>query len=167
MIRLATKKDIKSIISIVDETIKYINSEEQGNWEYIYPNEHEAEKIIKSKRLFVYEIEGSKIAGFICMNNRVSDEYEKIGWSVKEDEFMVINTLAIDIKILRCGVATDLIKFAEEFAKENLAKAIRTEVYSLNKRAQKLLIKNGYELKGEIYFREIKDKKFYCYEKLI
>lgn len=59
-----------------------------------------------------------------------------------------------------------LMRFAEETARRQNVRYLRTDTYSMNEKAQRLFTRCGYRLVGEIRFHGL-EKPFYCYEKAL
>ncbi|WP_242954159.1 GNAT family N-acetyltransferase [Clostridium puniceum] len=73
-----------------------------------------------------------------------------------------MNRLCVNPKYKGKGIATTLIKYAEEFGKVNKYESIRLDVFTNNSNACRLYLKNSYEQRGIITFRK---GQFWCMEK--
>lgn len=89
----------------------------------IYPTKKDAEKAIKVGTLYVYE-ENHNIAGSIIIDEVQSREYAEISWekTLKNDEVMVIHLLIVHPSMTGKGVASSLVKYAMELARNNSCK---------------------------------------------
>lgn len=166
MIRLACNRDIERIKMIMDESVEYIKSRSWGDVDYTVLKDDELSLAIKNKEGFVYVLE-DEVVGFIWINSECSSEYDKIKWKVRES-FFIIKKIVVSVDLLGCGVASWLLKFAEEFSKESLIHSIRVAIHYKNDLAKDMLIKNDYGYRGNCFLLGInKNNKFCCYEKII
>ena len=164
MIRYAELKDIEKIMEVIRETIKEMKTYNNTQWDENYPQPIHFENDIKNHSLYVYEKNGD-FYGFICANFVEPDEYSDIDWCSKEKS-LVLHRMSINPKFRNCGVATELIKFCEDYAIKNNVKYLKTDTYSLNIKMNSLLKKIGYVHRGNMKFLG-KEKDFFCYDKIL
>ena len=149
MIRKATLKDMEAIEDTYNEHFKY--EIEHGAFTVfkkgIYPTGKDAEKAIKSGALYMYE-ENNNIAGSIIVDDVQPAEYEGIVWrqSLRPDEVKVIHLLMVRPSMTGMGVASSLIKYAVELARDHLCKAVRLDTGSQNIPAVSLYEKLGFQI---------------------
>ncbi len=79
---------------------------------------------------------------------------------------MVIHRLVINPIQQRKGYASQLIDFAEDFAKNNNYSSIRLDAYSQHKGVIELYKNRNYLIRGKVNFPE-REFPFYCMEKEI
>lgn len=79
---------------------------------------------------------------------------------------MVIHRMAVNPKFREQGVATKLMKFAEQLALDNNVLYLKTDTYSINTKMNSLFKKFDFNFVGEMIFLG-KEKPFYCYDKLL
>ena len=161
MIKKAAIEDINIIMEIIKEAV--IDMENQGilQWDHIYPNEEVINKDICEGNLYTYS-EENIIKGFIVLNEFQDKEYETINWKYNSYENLIIHRLCVNPKYKERGIATALIKYAEQFGKYNEYEAIRLDCFVKNPNACSLYLKNGYEQRGIVNFRK---GQFWCMEK--
>lgn len=164
MIRQAKKADIPRIMEITRETIKYMNIEDNCQWDSNYPLESDFLNDISTGTLYVDEIKG-EVNAFVCVSFEEAPEYAVLPWKCK-DGFMVVHRMAVSHKYRENGIGTKLLKYAEEIARNNNAGSLRTDTFCLNSAMNRLLMRMGYSKVGEVYFDEI-PKPFNCYEKIL
>lgn len=149
MIRKAVMKDADLIEDAYNEHFQYelehtaFTVFKKG----VYPTREVAEQSIHAGTLFVYE-ENDMIAGSIIIDKIQPIEYAAIPWkrSFSENEVMVIHLLMVRPSMSEKGIATSLIKYATELAKENNCKTLRLDTGSQNIPAVSLYQKNGFEI---------------------
>ena len=99
----------------------------------------------------MYEKAGS-IAGSIIINKIQPTEYAGIVWgqTLTDDEVMVIHLLMVRPSMAGNGIATSLVKYAMEMAKNNSCKALRLDTGSQNIPAVSLYKKLGFQIVATI-----------------
>lgn len=149
LIRKAGFDDIPLIVDTYNEHFQY--EEEHGAFTVfrkgVYPTVRDAENAVKAGSLYVYE-ENQMIAGSIIIDNIQPTEYEKIPWSgyFSQDKVMVIHLLMVRPGSKGNGIATSLVRYAMELAKENACKALRLDTGSQNIPAVELYKKLGFRV---------------------
>lgn len=149
MIRKAAFDDIELIEDTYNEHFKYEN--EHGAFTVfkkgIYPTGKYAEKAVSAGTLYVYEGNGN-IAGSIIVDKIQPAEYSEIIWEqpFTNDEVMVIHLLLVRPSMTGKGIASTLVRYAMELAKNNSCKALRLDTGSQNIPAVSLYKKLGFQI---------------------
>ena len=164
MIRKANADDIPRIMEITRETVKYMNLEDNCQWDSTYPLESDFLNDISTDTLYVYEIKDEVVA-FVCVSFEEAPEYSALPWNCKEG-YMVVHRMAVSYKYRGNGIGSNLLDHAEKVARNNNASSLRTDTFCLNSAMNRLLLRHGYAKVGEVHFDEI-PKPFYCYEKVL
>ena len=152
-IRKANIKDIPAIANIYDEIC---DAQDEGklavSWvRGVYPTEDTAMVALKRNELFVIEEDG-KIIGTGIINKKQMDAYNSVDWKfpAKDQEVMVLHTLAISPKVGRKGYGSAFVRYYEEYARENGCYYLRMDTNAINKTARALYKKLGYEEIGTV-----------------
>nr|WP_229738982.1 GNAT family N-acetyltransferase [Edaphobacter dinghuensis] len=132
-------------------------------WDENYPTAAIFEHDVDQRQLWVAETEGT-LAGMIAVTTGQDPEYGHAGWNVEEDGVMV-HRLAVDPAFRGAGVATALMRQAEEVAAERGIPAVRTDTSIENEAAQRLFLRLGYSKTGEISLSFRPGLRVVCYEK--
>ena len=164
MIRKASLNDVDSIMDIIKSTVEEMKTYNNTQWDESYPQAKDFIKDIESEELYV-EAEGKEIKGFICINYIEPKEYDDLNW-VSNSKAMVIHRMAVNPKFRQQGIATKLMKHAEQLALDNNVVYLKTDTYSINTKMNSLFKKCGFNLVGEMSFLG-KEKPFFCYDKLL
>lgn len=149
MIRKASFDDLAFIEDIYNE--HFIHEIEHGAFTVfrkgVYPTRKDAEKAINDRTLYVYE-ENNNIAGSIIVDREQPIEYKGIAWRemLKSDEVMVIHLLMVRPSMTGKGVASSLVKYAMELARNNSCKALRLDTGGQNIPAVSLYKKLGFQV---------------------
>lgn len=163
MIRKAKKTDLPRIMSIVADTIALMHEEGNVQWNDDYPLEADFLKDISAGTLYVLE-QDREVAGFICVDGNEPAEYAGLCWQADPGEAAVIHRMSIAVAGRQKGLGTILFEFAEQTAKAEGKRFIKTDTYSRNPKMNRLFLSRGYDKTGEISFKG-RPFAFYCYEK--
>lgn len=165
MIKKALVTDISEIMSIVKESIAIMNGDDNPQWDDEYPGKKDFMSDIVCGDLYVY-IDGQSMAGIMCINLCEPSEYEDIQWKSGGDVALVIHRMAVSPHHRGKGVGSKLFMFAEEKARKNHIKYLKSDTYGTNLQMNSLLKKLGYLHVGYLNFKG-KSGKFNCYEKIL
>ena len=114
---------------------------------------------------------GSKTAGAMILKHEPEEGYKNGRWLTEDDyqHIYVIYTLAVHPDFLKCGVATELLMFAERAARREQCISIRLDVVKDNIPAERLYQKCGYQLAGTVSlgYEAYGLPWFHLYEKIL
>ena len=164
MVRKAAETDIPAIMKIVSDTVRIMASEGNDQWNDGYPLAQDFLADIGKGELFVEEQAGT-VRGFACVNREEPAEYRPVPWS-RQGSATVVHRLAVDAEYRGRGVASILMRFAEETAAANGTGYLRSDTCSKNPRMNGLFEKLGYRRAGDINFKGRRER-FHCYEKVL
>jgi ribosomal protein S18 acetylase RimI-like enzyme len=162
-IRLATYKDLPSIMVLVRRVVPLMRAAGNMQWDANYPNEEVFQSDLDLNQLWIAEIDGN-IAGVAALTFDQEPDYAQVGWDINE-RAVVVHRLAVDPAHQGLGVAGALMLKAEEIARENAVSVLRIDTNNENQATQRLFPKLGYQLAGEITLRFRPGLRFLCYEK--
>ena len=165
MIRVATLRDVNSILTIVEEAKAVMQQDNNNQWDEHYPVESHFEEDINKETLYVLE-ENDEIYAFIVVDQSQSEWYDNLKWPVNREGAYVIHRLAASAEYK--GAATKLFDFAVNLALDHDIHVMITDTFALNKRAQGLFEKFGFNKVGEAkidYHPYNKGEPFYAYYK--
>lgn len=103
------------------------------------------------KALYVARV-GEKTAGTFILKHEPEERYKNRKWLTENDYryIYVIYTLAVHPDFLKCGVGTEILRFAEHTARKERCVSIRLDVVKGNIPAERLYQKCGYQLTGTV-----------------
>ena len=115
----------------------------------IYPTEESAQEAMDKKELYVLK-ENQTIIGSVILNHDQDLGYENVDWQVaaKEDEVMVVHTLAIDPRLKGKGYAGIMIQKIKYLARQQNCLALRLDLTQGNLPARNLYQKHGFYFTG-------------------
>lgn len=163
LIRLATLKDIPAIMQLIAEVVPAMNAAGNFQWDGTYPNHNVFENDIAQHQLWIADVEGD-VAGIAAITTDQEPEYANIGFDLTETA-IVTHRLAVSDKYRNMGIASALLKHAEQVAAERGVNVLRIDTNTNNKATRQLFPKLGYEFSGEISLGFRPNLRFYCYEK--
>nr|WP_307991728.1 GNAT family N-acetyltransferase [uncultured Niameybacter sp.] len=156
IIERATLNDVEELSALYDALNDYLatHTNYPGWLKGIYPTGETALEGINKENLFVMRQEG-KVVGTLILNHDQEAAYEEGNWSkeLKEEEVIVVHTLAIHPEYSGKGIGAQLLDFAKNYSLEKGMKAIRLDTAIGNIPAQKLYEKCGYIETGIVDLR--------------
>ena len=163
MVRKATQHDISAIAALYDAVIDYQNANGgYMSWiKGVYPTKKTADDAFTLDKLYVFDSNG-KIAGSVILDCIQGADYELLNWQTKYDtrEALVIHTLCVAPDFMGMGIASEMLTFAKELARELNCASIRLATNSKNSGAISLYEKNGFSIVG--YEKALLDGKISC-----
>ncbi len=171
-IRKAAESDLDSIEKLYEDICGYLETHKNyPGWEKgSYPSRRDAEKGLMADGLYIACI-GSKTAGAMILKHEPEEGYKNGRWLTEDDyqHIYVIYTLAVHPDFLKCGVATELLMFAERAARREQCISIRLDVVKDNIPAERLYQKCGYQLVGTVSlgYEAYGIPWFHLYEKIL
>lgn len=147
---------------VVLELDKHIN---YPKWEYgIYPSAESVTAAVEKGVQYMCVSEDSVVGAFI-LNDDPQGDYSAGCWKsdLKDGEYLVIHTLATDPELIGQGIASYMVKYCIDLAKDKGYKAIRLDVVPDNAPARRLYEKLGFVSAGERDLkRDIEDIPFFA-----
>ncbi|MEO7216255.1 GNAT family N-acetyltransferase [Mucilaginibacter sp.] len=163
IIRRAALIDIPAVMSIVKEVVPLMRASGNLQWDDKYPNPEIFASDIALNQLWVAEIDGLVTAASAITNEQYP-EYGQLGFDIN-DPAIVTHRLVVSPQYRGRGIAEALLTEAELEAGRRGIPLLRIDTNFENKAAQKLFIKLGYILAGEITLAFRPGMRFVCLEK--
>lgn len=161
-IRLARMEDLEVSHAIVKGATKYMNEQGIPQWDDIYPENATLRQDIERQEMYVIE-QDNRAVGIIVLNEEQSPEYASIPWKYA-GRVLVVHRLTISPAHQSRGLASCLMKFAEDAAVIRAYNCVRLDAFTQNPAAVTLYDRRGYRKAGIVHFRK---GEFFCYEKAI
>ena len=166
MIEKADIKDLNEVISIMEDIKQEMRDEHNPQWgstEDNYPSDDKLKEDITKDSMYKY-VEDNVIKGVVTIMQD-DGEYDLVIENSKKKSY-IIHRLAVPKQYRKQGIATKLMEFAEEMAKNNNIEVLKSDTEVCNDKTNKLFIKLGYEFKG-IFIYDDYPGKYNYYEKEI
>jgi ribosomal protein S18 acetylase RimI-like enzyme len=164
-IRLATQDDLPALMALVRRVVPLMLATGNRQWDDGYPNESVFERDIALTQLWIAETEDG-IAGVAALTLDQEPEYAQAEWDM-DAKALVVHRLAVDPAFRGAGLASALMRKAEEVAAERRFAVVRVDTNTENAATQRLFPKLGYRFAGEIGLGMRPGLRFFCYEKAI
>lgn len=156
-------EDLELIFSLIKSCVEHMNKIGIDQWDDYYPNLEVIKEDIEDESLFVLK-DDNNILGIITLNEKQEEEYLDIEWQYSEGKQLIIHRLAISPNYQGRGLGDQLMKFAEEKAKELNYSSIRLDTYTKNKKALRFYEVRDYIKRGVMHFPHRQDP-FIAFEK--
>lgn len=164
MIRKATISDLTDIMEIKNQAITLMKKEDNDQWDDNYPSKESFINYIIRLEMYVAII-NEELVGMIVITTLQDIWYENVNWSIKKPLY-TIHRLAIKKEFRGKQIASLLLTFAKNLAKDNNIAIIKADTYSMNSRMPNIFIKNGFVYVGKCYFNQ-KKSPYLCYEYIV
>jgi len=140
-VRKAEKKDISSILSLLDE----VNEIHEKARPDIFKrgqkyHEKEVEALLEDKKVHILVAEEETVLGYAIL----FEEEQKEDELMKERRFLYLDDLCVDKKARGKGVGSLLLREAEKLARSLSYSTITLRVWSFNEKAIAFYQKEGY-----------------------
>ncbi len=157
MIRPGKKEEINEIMQCIYDARSFLKASGSTQWNgpLGYPNINTLLDDIDNNICYVC-VRDNVICGVAAFAG-IEEEYmqESANWVIKTDKYTTIHRIAVLDKYRGQGVAKEILKFAEEYAKSIGNLSIRIDTHPKNKVVQGLVTKLGYKYCGEIIYSRI------------
>jgi ribosomal protein S18 acetylase RimI-like enzyme len=163
LIEYAGISDLEEILAVYQRCKMKLESEGIRQWYEGYPNITVLRGDVDVGELFKYVFDG-KIVAVLVLTGKQEKEYETVKWQRPEAKSLVVKRLAVEPDFQNKGIATELMKFSEDYAVRNGYTSIRLDAYSGNKAALDFYINRDYHEVGEVVFPK-RELPFKCFEK--
>ena len=164
-IKLATQNDLPALMALLRRVVPLMLASGNRQWDEGYPNESVFERDIALAQLWIAETEDG-IAGVAALTMDQEPEYAQANWDMSA-KALVVHRLAVDPAFRGAGVASALMRKAEQVAVEQGFVVVRVDTNTENAATQRLFPKLGYRRTGEIGLGTRPGLRFFCYEKTV
>lgn len=164
MIEKANINDLYEIVNIMDDIKQEMRDEHNPQWgstEEDYPSIDRIKEDIKTNNLYKY-VDDNRIKGVISIMEDTKEYDEVIENSHKKA--YIIHRLAIPQMYRKNNIATKLMEYALNKAKEEGIEILKSDTEVSNDKMNRLFIKLGYIYKGQFVYDDYPGKYNY-YEK--
>lgn len=132
-------------------------------WPNWYPNEDIIAEDITKNQLIVAE-EKEQIIAMVTLSPLMPVEYDQIEWRITKGKVNSIHRLGVHPILKTPNLATRIMNYAEDMAKQEGYCSIRLDTYSENTIANTFYKKIGYDYRGDINL-QFMPNVYHCFEK--
>lgn len=152
MIRKATTDDLESILEIVSDAQQSLKNRGVDQWQNGYPNRESILSDISKDIGFVVLCHDA-IAAYAAIIINGEPEYQHLdGEWLSENDYVVIHRICVRKAYTRQGLASCLMKKAEETALSQNIHSFKIDTHKDNRYMIDLLEKEGFAYCGEIHY---------------
>lgn len=155
-----TSESIGDSFALIQNAIEGLKMRGIDQWDDKYPAFENIEHDIISGHAFGYFTCGT-ITGYMGLDNEYPPEYDNVKWKY-HGQALVVHRLCIKTENQSQGIGSEMMLFAQKYAKDNSYDVIRLDAFSRNPASLRLYEKLGFLRAGSVEFRK---GTFYCYEK--
>lgn len=158
-IRPAAPEDFAAVRRFYDEMIDALQGVEQSpGWtKDVYPSEEDLRGHIAARRLFLGRADGELAAAMAVTGSDV-EGYEAVPWQVEAapEEVFFLHLLAVLPRFARRGLASEMVVFAMDYARQQGGRTLRLDVLRRNLPAERLYARLGFRHVGEarLYYED-------------
>jgi len=120
-------------------------------------------KEIDNGTVFLYKADYLSV-GLIVLDTEATVEYQKVQWNNLSQKPLFVRYLMEHPLWRKYGIASQLLTFAEEFAKDQAFTSLRLDVYGENQEIITLFDRTNYQKTGQVH-TPAQQIPFYCFEK--
>ena len=161
-LRPGRKEDVPAIAKLYDLARAALKDAGVPQWQDGYPNGDDALRDIEAGHGYVLT-ENGEVAAFACLAFGVEPTYNVIedgGW-LGQGEYGFLHRVAVDPKLKGQGAAGLFFDELKRQARERGVGIIRGDTHRLNLPMQRVMAKNGLELRGVIHVEDGSERLAY------
>lgn len=162
----ADQRHAGQIIGIIEKAQILLKEKGIDQWQNNYPNIDTIVNDIRNENSYIL-LKDNVIVGTAAIIFGPDETYHKIynGKWLTNGAYGVIHRIAIDPQYQGLGLASIIIKRAEEMCQDKKAESIKIDTHRENKSMIDLLLKNGFKYCGIIYLADGNER--IAFEKIV
>ena len=162
-INQAKPTDLIEILFLLKVCTLDMNAKGMKHWNSAYPGADIIKNDLLNGSIFLIKDKGV-CKGMVTLNDREPEDYKDLVFENSKHKPPYLQNMAVHPRWQGMGIATQLVNFAQEFARNNGFDCIRLDVFKPSERARQLYEKQSFK---EISSFQASYQKipFVCYEK--
>ena len=151
-LRLVKIHEVDKAMEIINVAKKHLKQQGINQWQLGYPDYKCIRQDIKEKKGFFIADE-DKILGYLCIDYDGEPAYSRLNGVWQNDgKYVVVHRMAFTENARGKGVSDTVLDLVEEMSKQKGIYSFRVDTDADNKKMQHILMKNGFMLRGTIWF---------------
>ena len=152
IIRRCEEQDIPAVLALYRQGSAYLEDAGVPQWLNGYPGLDNLRADMAAGGSYVLEQDG-RIAGTCFLSLEPDPNYAVIenGAWLNDRPYVTIHRIAVDGICKKRGIASSIVRCAEQIARENGCVSLRVDTHEINMPMQGMLRKNGFQFCGTIY----------------
>lgn len=148
LITQATLSDLPSIMKVIEDAQAVLKLQHSGQWQDGSPSIVTIRNDIENNNFYVAKKEHSVVGVFALLSYEPAYDNLLSGVWRFQAPYLVIHRFAVSSSFARQGIATKMLNYCEEIAKQNHIHVLRVDTHDKNIPMKNLLIKHGYQFAG-------------------
>ncbi|MEO1772210.1 GNAT family N-acetyltransferase [Candidatus Enterococcus ferrettii] len=171
-VRRADRKDFNQIEQFFEKNVSLVDPEVTSWMPNIYPTIDTVKQALSRSDFYIAEI-NETIVGSVILNHTGEEEHKLIPWADPQGslkKILFIHTLMTAVEYQRSGIASKMLDFSIELARDTNCQAVRLDVLENNLPAKRLYESKGFINRGSGTLASFDNKGFdWCnfYERVI
>ena len=142
--------ELEAVWSLVKEAVAHMNTLGNPQWGPDYPTRDHFLQALEARELYAARDEAGAVMGTMVLNTCEEAAYAPLPWSFPSPA-LVVHKLAVPPRCQRRGVGRALLRFAQDFGREEGLASIHMDTYCLNHRMQRLLEGEGFHFVAPLH----------------
>lgn len=164
-VRPATGGDLPALCALLARAVADMNAGGNPQWDGDYPALNHYSHALEAGELYAAVGENGALMGAAVFNTVEAPEYAPLPWSVPCPA-LVIHKLVVDPACQRQGVGSALFDYGVRLGRRMRLASLRLDTYTLNRRMQALILKQGFTPVGHVHFDRL-PLPYPCFELLL
>ncbi len=149
--RKATNEDLSQVLELYKAVVSNMINSGINQWSDEYPNKVVLSADIEAGELIVGVNNGEILTAYV-MNCDADPDYYNADWQYPDAKWCVVHRLCVSPAYHRQGLATKVMEYVEQTAKEEGFDSIHLDTFSGNPKALSLYHKLGFVDVGEAFW---------------
>jgi hypothetical protein len=162
-IKQASFIDLVDVLYLLKQCVLDMNRKGLKQWNLAHPSADLIKRDIEKGTLYLLS-EMKIVQGMINLTDEASGEYKEISWKGKGDKVLYIKRLTVHPLWLESEVASNLMGFAEKFARENNFTSLRIDLLDNYPVDEKFITSKEFSIAGH-FNSDFQKLPYACYEK--
>jgi GNAT superfamily N-acetyltransferase len=161
----AKSTDLIEILYLLRICIQDMNAKGQKHWNNCVPSVDDIQ--LDLDKGFIYLIKDKGVCkGMITLNEQEPEDYKKLSFNSSGKKPLFLQNIAVHPRWQGMGIATQLVNFAQQVAREKGYDCLRLDVFKPSDKARQLCEKQLFKEVASFHsaFQQI---PFVCYEKQV
>jgi ribosomal protein S18 acetylase RimI-like enzyme len=155
--------DLIEILFLLRVCTLDMNARGMKHWNSSYPGSDIIRNDLNNGAIFVIKDKGV-CKGMVTLKEHEPEDYKELSFDNKKHKPLYLQNMAVHPRWQGMGIATQLVKFAQDYAMQNGYDCIRLDVFKPSERARQLYEKQSFR-EITTFYTTYQKVPFVCYEK--
>lgn len=164
-INQAQPTDLIEILYLLRVCICEMNSKGLKHWNNTVPGPASIQSDLEDGKIYLIKDKGVS-KGMVTLNDQIPEDYKDLEFNQKNSKALYLQNMAVHPRWQGTGIASQLIDFVMNFAREKGFEYVRLDVFETSAQARKMYEKNSFK-EVTSFYTPFQKTPFVCYEKKI